>query len=347
MTDDHNGPGERGDFRIEEVERIVGQIGRSFQDGPGKIPWMLLGIVLLILVIWGLSGTFYAVDVQESAVVLRFGKHLESAGTIAPGLHAKIPFGVDKVYKEKVKEVKKEEFGYKTLKAGIETQYEVMSSLMLTGDLNVANVRSVVRYQIVNLPKYLFNLRNVQAAVRDISDAVTRRVVGDYSVDEVLTVGRQEIQVTAQEQIQELLQQYGAGIKIVAVRLQESTPPDEVRDAFNEVNRALQEKQKDIQEAEGERNRQIPAARGNKLRMILEAEGYKIQKKNRATGDVAEFEAVLDKYKVAKEITRQRLYLETMAKVLSKAGRKYIIEGEEGVLKLLPLEQMPVGKGGK
>ena len=347
MTDDHNGSGKPGDFRIEEVERIVGQIGRSLQDGPGKIPWMLLGIVLLILVILGLSGTFYAVDVQESAVVLRFGKHLESAGTIGPGLHAKIPFGVDKVYKEKVKEVKKEEFGYKTLKAGIETQYEVMSSLMLTGDLNVANVQSVVRYQIVNLPNYLFSLRDVQAAVRDISEAVMRRVVGDYSVDEVLTIGRQEIQTTAQEQIQELLQQYGAGIKVVAVRLQESTPPEEVRDAFNEVNRALQEKQQVMQEAEGERNRQIPAARGDKERMILEAEGYKIQKVNRAAGDVAEFEAVLDKYKVAKEITRQRLYLETMAKVLSKAGRKYIIEGEEGVLKLLPLEQIPVRKGGE
>ena len=332
--------------RKQEIDQIKDMFGRWKQTGPGTLPWMLLGAVALLLVISGVLGTFYTVDSQENAVILRFGKHLESAGPIGPGLHAKIPFGVDRVFKEKVKEVKKEEFGYKTIEAGIETQYKVTSSLMLTGDLNVANVQWVVRYQIVDLPKYLFNLRDVNAAVQDVSNAVMRCVVGDYSVDEVLTIGRQEIQSAAQEQAQELLDQYGAGIKVVAIRLQDSTPPEEVRTAFNEVNRALQDKQRVIQEAEGERNRQIPAARGQKERTILEAEGYKIQKVNNAQGDVKEFEAVLERYKLAKEITRQRLYLETMSKVFARAGQKYIVEGEEGVLKLLPIGQLPLGKGG-
>ena len=343
----HEG-GQRGQGagRSEEVERIVEQFGRQFRDGGARVVWFALLAVVGALLLWGLATSFYTVDVQENAVVLRFGRYLKDLGAVGPGLHAKLPFGIDKVYKARVKEVKKEEFGYKTVRAGIESEYEVVSSLMLTGDLNVANVQWVVRYQIDDLPDYLFNLRDVRAAVRDVSDAVVRRVVGDYSVDEVLTIGRQAIQLDAQEQIQELLRRYHAGVNVVAVRLQDSTPPEDVRDAFNDVNRALQERERLIQEAKGELNNRIPAARGEKERMILEAEGYKIQKKNRAIGDVAEFEAVLERYETAKEITRQRLYLETMSKVLARAGRKYIVEGDEGVVKLLPLEGLAGGKGG-
>lgn len=306
----------------------------------------VLAIIVIVLVIWGLATAFYTVDVQESAIILRFGKYLESAGTIGPGLHTKMPFGIDKVYKAKVKEVKKEEFGYKTIRAGIETEAETLPALALTGDLNVATVQWAVQYRIHNLRDYYINLRNVSAAVRDVSEAVMRRVVGDYSVDEVLTIGRNEIQRSAQEQMQALLDQYGVGIRIVAVKLQDTRPPKEVRDAFNDVNRAMQEKKRLIQQAEGERNRQIPAARGERERVVRGAEGYKIQKVNIAQGDVAEFEAVLEKYLLAKEITRQRLYLETMAKVLPKAGKKYIIQGGGDVLKLLPFEQLPTRKGG-
>lgn len=332
-----------GSSGAEDLARLLGE---RMRRNPSAVLWLAVGIILLILAIVALAGTFYAVDVQESAVILRFGKYLESAGTISPGLHAKIPFGVDRAYKEKVKEVKKAEFGFRTIKAGIDTEYEETLSLMLTGDLNVTNVRWVVRYKIDNLPDYLFNLRDGPAAVSDVSVAVMRRVVGDYSVDEVLTIGRQEIQLAAQEQMQELLERYGAGIKVVAVRLQEITPPEEVRNAFNEVNRSLQQKQTLIQQAKGERNRRIPAARGSKERTILEAEGYKIEKVNNAKGDVAEFESILEKYQLAKEITRQRLYLETMAKVLPKAGKKYIVHGGDGVMKLLPLGDFPMQKGG-
>jgi len=335
--DMHEGFGELEVFR---------RVARRIQDDPHLLAWIVVAAVLLGVGAWGLFTAFYTVDVQENAVVLRFGRLPDNAVPIGSGLHLKIPFGVDKVYKAKVAEVKKQEFGYRTLKAGVETEYEDMPSLALTGDLNVANVRWVVRYKINDLAAYLFNLRDAEAAVRDVSEAVMRRVVGDYSVDEVLTVGRQEIQMVAQNQMQELLSQYRAGVHIVAVRLQESTPPEEVRDAFNEVNQALQEKDRLIQEAEAQRNREIPAARGQRERVVLEAEGYKIEKVNNAQGEVKQFEAVLERYLKAKDITRQRLYLETMAKILPKAGRKYIIEGGGGVLKLLPLEMPGAGQGG-
>ena len=341
MNDDRfraSGPSDERDPLVE--------FGRWLRRHPHYVPRIVFGAALVVLVGWGLLGAFYTVDVQENAIIMRFGKYLESAGTIGPGLHGKLPFGIDRVYKAKVKEVKKEEFGYKTLRADVESEYQVVASLMLTGDLNVVNVRWVVRYKIDNLPDYLFNLRSVRAAVRDVANAVMRQVVGDYSVDETLTIGRQDIQIAAQEQMQEMLNQYGAGIRIVAVRLQESTPPDEVRDAFNDVNRALQEKQKMIQQAKGERNHRIPAARGARERMILEAEGYKIEKVNIAQGDAKQFESVRKRYEVAKEITRQRLYLETMARILPKAGKKYVVQGGDGVLKLLPLDTLPARKGG-
>jgi len=341
----NNQPGDGG-YRADEVRELLSQLEDKFTKSPGAAIRLLLIVFVVILVIWALASSFYTVGVQENAIILRFGRYSKSVGVIGPGLHMKLPFGIDRVYAAAVKEVKREEFGYRTLRAGIESQYEVMTSLMLTGDLNVANVRWVVRYKINDLENYVINIRDPRAAVRDVSDAVMRRVVGDYSVDEVLTIGRQEIQTNAQEAMQKLLDEYGAGIKIVAVRLKESAPPDEVRQAFNEVNQALQEKERTIQEAKGERNRRIPAARGDKERAILEAEGYKQEKINRAEGEVKEFEAVLERYEKAREITRRRLYLETMAEVLAKAGKKMVIEGNGEVLKLLPLEGQLTTKGG-
>jgi membrane protease subunit HflK len=328
------------------VADLGGRIHSGIKGNPRGVPWLALGLLLVALVIWTLSTTFYTVDTQENALIFRFGRHRAATGTVGPGLHTKLPFGIDKVYKARVKEVKKEEFGYRTIRPGIDTQYEVEASLMLTGDLNMTNVRWVVRYKIDDLKAYIVNLRDVRAAVRDVSDAVMRRVVGDYSVDEVLTIGRQEIQFAAQQQMQALLKDYEAGIEIVAVRLQETTPPEQVRDAFNEVNRARQEKQTLILEAKRQRDKEIPAARGQQKRVILEAEGYKIEKVNNAKGEVAEFEAVLERYEQAREITRQRLYIETMSRVLPKAGRKYVIQGGQDVLKLLPIEQLPVREGG-
>lgn len=323
------------DHFAEALDRLVRK--------PENIAFAIVAVCILIAVAAALLTSFYTVDTQENAVILRFGKLLPEP--IGPGLHWKLPYGVDRVYKEKVKEVKKEEFGYRTIQAGVESSYQVTSSVMLTGDLNVANVRWVVRYRIRDLAKYLFNLRDARAIVQDVSNAVMRRVVGDYSVDEVITIGRQDIQMSAQDQMQRLLRDYGAGVDIVAVRLQESTPPEEVRAAFNEVNRSLQEKEKTIQEAKGKRNDRVPAARGEKERVILEAEGYKTEKINNAQGDVKEFDAVLEQYAKAKEITRQRLYLETMEKILPNAGKKFIVDKESDILKLLPFDAMPARGG--
>jgi len=337
-------PGE-GQERRSDLDNILRQFEQKFGNRPGAVMWFILALVLFIVVISALAGSFYMVDVQENAIIFRFGKYRESAGVIGPGLHGKIPF-IDRVYKAKVEESKREEFGYRTLKAGIRSEFQWQSSLMLTGDTNVLNVHWFVRYKIKDLRAYIINVRNPQAAVRNVSDAIMRRVVGDYSVDEVLTVGRAEIATVAQAEMQKLLDQYGAGIKILGVELKEALAPKEVQSAFNAVNQAQQEKQRTIQQAEGERNSRIPAARGQRQRVVSEAEGYKINKINRAKGDVKEFEAVLERYQVAQEITRRRLYLETMAKVLSRAGKKYIIDGDEGVLKLLPLEAYPTQKGG-
>ena len=309
----------------------------KLMQNPKLLGYLLLGLLAFIIVVWGILSSVYTVDVQESAVVLRLGRFAKGA-EVGPGLHFKLPFGIDKVYKAKVEEIRKAEFGYRTITAGIDSTYQVESSLMLTGDLNVVNVRWVVRYKIDNLPNYIFNLRDPQTVVRYVSDAVMRQVVGDYSVDEVLTFGRQSIQTAAQDKMKALLDEYQAGIRIVGVRLQESSPPKEVQDAFRDVNRASQEKQRIVQEAEAERNRRIPAARGQKERVILEAEGYKIEKVNNAQGEVAEFAAVLERYLKAREITRRRLYLETMEKVLPRAGKKYIIQNAGDVLKLLQFQ---------
>lgn len=328
------GPSSADQF-AEALDRLIRK--------PENIALGVIVVVSLAVVGFGVLTAFYTVDAQENAVILRFGRRIP--GQVGPGLHGKLPFGIDRVHKARVKEVKREEFGYRTIQAGIETTYEVTSSLMLTGDLNVANVRWVVRYQIRDIADFLLNIRDARSVVRDVSSAVMRRVVGDYSVDEVITIGRQEIQAAAQEQMQQLLRDYGVGVHIVAVRLQESAPPAEVRDAFNEVNRSLQEKERTIQDAEGVRNDRIPAARGERERVILEAEGYKIEKINRAEGDVMEFRAVLEQYAEAEEITRNRLYLETMERILPRAGKKFVVENESDILKLLPFDAMPA-KGG-
>jgi membrane protease subunit HflK len=337
----YRGPGE---FRHDD---IATQLLNALKGRPGLIIGIIWGVIVLGVLIWALATMFYTVDLQEGAVILRFGQYDKSAGVIGPGLHVKAPFGIDRVIKEKVEEVKKAEFGYETIRPGETSEYRVVSSLMLTGDLNVANVRWMVEYKIRDLPDYLFNLRDVDTVVRDLSNAAMRRIVGDHSVDEVLTIGRKDVQLAVEDELQQKLDDYGAGVRVVAVRLRDSTPPDEVRDAFNEVNRALQEKQRVIQEAEGEVNKQIPQAEGQKERTVAEAEGYKIQTVNRAQGDVSEFNAVLEKYRNAPEITRQRLYLETLEKVLPKAGKKYVIQGEGNVLKLLPLEEGLMKGGAK
>jgi len=319
-------------------------------QNPRAILKVVLGAVVLIFVLWFVFTCYYSVKADEQAVLLRFGK---DSGVSGPGLHFKLPFGVDVVKKVRVREVKREEFGFRTRAAGVQTSYvEDRPDLqdearILTGDLNILMFQWVVRYKVKDIRDYLFNVRAPSTAVRDVSEAVMRTVVGDSSVDEALTVGRARIQEEAKVAIQDRLDRYSTGIQVVNVRLKDVTPPEKVKEAFNAVNRARQQKERIINEAEAERNSKIPEARGQKQRTIEEARGYAQKRVNEAEGDVAHFLAVLDVYQQSPEVTERRLYLETISEILPKVENKYIIDSETGdVLKFLNLGGLAGPKGG-
>ncbi len=296
-----------------------------------------IGIILLIVIII-LSG-FYVVQAENVGVILRFGKYMKTA---EPGLHLKIPV-IDKVYQVAVERQLKEEFGFRTLKAGVTSQYSRSNfdyeSMMLTGDLNVVIVEWIIQYRVEDSYKFLFKVRNSKQTLRDMSEASMREVVGDRTLNEVLTVGRQEISQKVETKLQELCEQYETGIRIKQVVLQNVNPPDAVKASFNEVNQAQQDKEKLINQARSEYNKVIPKAKGEALQTIQKAEGYASERVNGAKGDVARFVAVLKEYEKAPEITRQRIYLETMGKVLPVMRKKFIIdETGSGVLPLLNLD---------
>ncbi len=317
-------------------------IGKEKFTGFGKfLPLAIIGFLLLI----GLTGTIYSIGPDEVGVVQRFGRY---AYMTSPGLHAKLPFGIDKMTPIKVKRVFKEEFGVRTLRAGVKTQYSPHKypeeSLMLTGDLNILDVRWIVQFKVKDARDLLFKTRDPGDNVRDISEVVMRRLVGDYRVDEVLTTEREEINDLAQIEMQKILDNYQTGVQIVTVKLQDVNPPNEVKPAFNEVNEAKQEKERMINQAWEAYNKVIPRARGEAEKTIREAEGYQLDKVNRAKGEAERFMDTWAEYKKAPEITQKRLYLETMVEVIPKAKEKYIIDSEQtSILPLLNIGQ----KGGQ
>jgi len=302
---------------------------------PRKI--RLYTIVFLAVIL--LFTSFFTVGPEEVGVILRFGKY---SRTVDPGLNFKLPFGIESVTRVPVQSQQKEEFGFRTRRAGVRTEYSSRSfqdeSLMLTGDLNAAEVEWIVQYRIADPYKFLFKVRRAKQTFRDITEAVMREVVGDRTVNEVLTVGRQEIADAATQKIQELSDRYETGIKVDQVVLQDVTPPDPVKPAFNEVNEAQQEREKLINQARAEYNRFIPRARGRAQRMIEEAKGYALARVNRAEGEAKKFTSIFNEYMRAKEVTRQRIYLETMNDVMNKVGRKLITDqNASGILPLFDL----------
>ena len=308
---------------------------------PGKAFPVVWGAALVILVVWGLLTSFYTVDADEQAVILRFGKYHDITG---PGFHTRLPFGIDEVLKGKVLTVLREEFGYRTIRSGVQSQFDydrpeaVAEATMLTGDLNLVMVNWEVRYRIRDLKEWSFNVRDPVSTLRDVSQAVMRTEVGDRSVDEVLTLDRIEIMTEVTTKMQTILDELGCGITVVQVNLKRADPPEAVRDAFNAVNQAIQVRDRIINDAEGERNRKIPAARGAKEKAIREAEGYLIARVNRAEGDTTAFLSVLEEYRKAEDVTRRRLYLEAMAKLLPALQEITIVDEDAGgVLKLLDL----------
>ncbi len=309
-----------------------------------SIKGIAAAVVLLILVI----SSFYTVGPEESGVILRLGKYNRSTSS---GLHLKLPFGIERAFKVPVQRQLKAEFGFKTISAGVRTQYasrgREAESNMLTGDLNAAVVEWIIQYRIVDPYKFLFKVRNVKTTLRDMSEAVMRKVVGDRTVNEVLTVGRQEIADLSEQHLQELCDQYDTGIHIVQVVLQDVNPPDQVKPSFNEVNQAQQEREKLINEAQSEYNRVIPKAKGQAMQTISEAEGYGLNRINTARGDSARFVDVYQEYLRAPEITKKRIYLETMNKILPQVSRKIVIdESLKGLIPLLNLEQDKTNRGG-
>ena len=307
---------------------------------------LIRGAVLAILGLVLVFSSFYTVGPEQIGVVLRFGKYVRSTD---PGLHFKIPFGVEMVTKVPVQRQLKEEFGFRTARADVRTQYADRNfqgeSEMLTGDLNSAEVEWVVQFRVVDPYKFLFRVRNVRETFRAMTEAVMRKVVGDRTVNEVLTVGRQEVADLVQRQLQDLCDQYETGIKVEQVVLQDVNPPDQVKPSFNEVNQAQQEREKLINQAQSEYNRVIPRALGEAQQTIQEAEGYALDRVNRAQGDSARFVAVFDAYRLAPEVTRKRLYLETLDQVLPQVSRKIIVDNSlRGILPLLNLDGGPAAR---
>jgi membrane protease subunit HflK len=309
---------------------------------PPKGMGRLIGIGLIILVVLMIvMSSFYQVQPEEVGVVLRFGRYNREA---TPGLHMKWPAPIERVLPVPIQRQLKQEFGFQTAETGVRTTYHrgdfKDESLMLTGDLNVAVVEWTTQYRVTDPKKYLFMVRNVDETFRYMNEAVMRAVIGDRSVNEVLTVGRQEIADEVEERLQEMCVLYENGIKVEQVVLKDVNPPDPVKPSFNEVNQAEQEKERAINDARSEYNRIIPKARGEAEQMIQQAEGYKVERINKARGDVVLFEELLAAYKRAPEVTRRRIYLETMEAIYPKVQRKVLFDEEmTGVLPLLSLEK--------
>ena len=307
---------------------------------PKKSLGKALYIIPILLAVLLLLNSFFTVKPEEMGIVLRLGKYRGAASEAGPGLHFKIPF-IDKVSWVPVERQLKEEFGFRTESIGVKSTFADVDeeASMLTGDLNAAMVEFVVQYRVVDAYKFLFRVRRVQDTFRDMSEAVMRKIVGDRTVNEVLTVGRAEIENEVMLELQELCDQYESGIRVDQVVLQSINPPDPVKPSFNEVNQSEQELERLINEAQQQYNRLVPQAEGQALQTIQQAEGYATDRVNRSRGDVARFNVLYREYAKAPEVTRKRIYLETMNRVLNQAGQKMVVDDDlDGLIPMLGVE---------
>ncbi len=317
----------------------------QFRPPPGGGPRLIAIALAVIVGLFLVFSTFFTIDPEEVGVVLRFGKYVRTSD---PGLNFKMPSPIEQVLKVPVQRQLKEEYGFRTERASARNVYSSANfeneSLMLTGDLNVAVVDWIAQYRVSDPMKFLFKVRNVQQTFRDMNEAVMRAVIGDRSVDEVLTIGRQQIENEVKVRLQELCEKYETGITVDQIVLQDVTPPDPVKPSFNEVNQAEQEKERAINEARSEYNRIIPRARGEAQQMIAQAQGYAIDRTNSAKGEVVLFDELYAAYRRAPEVTRRRMYLETMGEIFPNVERKILLDSDlQGILPLLPMSQGPGG----
>jgi modulator of FtsH protease HflK len=324
---------------MEEVFEKIKGAKKKFPGGT----WLI--IVAIILIFLG-SSCFYTVAVDEVGVIQRFGKYVR---TTQPGLNFKLPRGIETITKVKVKYVFKEEFGFRTVEPGVRTRYASdaayeTEALMLTGDLNVAVVPWIVQYRLKDPYKYLFKVRDIRSTFRDLAEASMRLVVGDSSINEVISK-REELALKNRELLQKYLDEAETGIQLVTVEMKRTNVPEPVQPSFNEVNQAVQEKERLIYQAKEAYNKVIPAAKGDAEKTIKAAEGYALQRVNRAQGDAARFLDLYEAYAKSEDVTRRRLYLEAMETILPKFGSKYVVDADQK--NFLPLLTLGKSEGGK
>ncbi len=310
-------------------------------------PYAMGGIALVFVLLFAVMSSYYTINPEEAGVLLRFGKYVDTTG---PGLHFKLPLGIDRVIKVQYTTIRKAEFGYRTLRAGINTSYSKegyqYESHMLTGDLNVAEVSWSVQYKVSDPYKFLFKLRNVEKTIRDITESTMRMVVGDHSVTDMITSGRSIAADKVKVIIQQTFNEYDFGVTVTNVILKDVDPPKKVRASFNMVNEAIQEQDQLINEGWQQYNKVIPMAKGKAKKVVQEAEGYAIERVNNAYGETNRFLEIYKAYKNAPKITAQRLYLENISSTFEKVDKLYVVDPQ--VKTIVPYLQMNPGVvGGK
>jgi membrane protease subunit HflK len=335
MQDWGNGPS--SDDLEKKVIEIKNHLKNKFGPQKGLLPILIVAVLILI----GGYSSMYEVDTEETGVVLRFGKFSSFA---EPGLHFKMPLGVDRVYLVQTGRVLKEEFGFRTIKPDVRSTYTKRGleeeSLTLTGDLNVSDVEWIVQFQVSDPFKFIFRIKDPVGTIRDIAEAMVRKAIGNANVTEVLTTERALLASEIQTDLQSTLNQYDIGVRIVTVKFQDVTPPDPVKAAYNEVNESEQQRESLIFQAREQFNREVPRARGEAKKVLQEAEGYAVERVNKARGETNRFLALLTEYRKAPSVTRSRIYLETLEEVLPRLEEIYVMDAENGgALPLLPLRK--------
>jgi len=320
-----------------DLEKVV----ENFRRFRGRLPSSYI-ILIIVILAWILSG-IYIVAPDEVGVVKRFGAY---SRTTDSGPHYHLPYPIETVLKPKVTQVRRFEIGFRTINPGPPPQYRAVpeESLMLTGDENIIDLWFIVQYKIKEANNFLFKVADPYKTIRDAAEAAMREVMGKNKIDEALTAGKFQIQSDAGQRLQEILDSYESGFHVIAVQLQAVHPPEEVRDAFRDVASAREDQNRFINEAEGYANDILPKAEGEAARIEREAEGYREARIKRAQGDAARFTSLLKEYQKAKDVTRKRLYLETMEKILSEAKVFILGTEDQQVLPFLPLQSLGLEK---
>ena len=335
------GSGPSSEDLEKKVIEIKNHLKNKFNPQKGVLPLL----IAIVVIVFGAYSSMYEVDTEETGVVLRFGKF---SGYSEPGLHFKLPFGIDRVYLVQTGRVLKEEFGFRTVTPDVRSTFTKRGleeeSLTLTGDLNVSDVEWIVQFQVADPFKFIFRIKDPVGTIRDISEAMVRKAIGNANVTEVLTTERAQLAAEIERDLQSTLNQYDIGVRIVTVKFQDVTPPDPVKAAYNEVNESEQQRESLIFQAREQFNREVPRARGEAKKVLQEAEGYAVERVNKARGETNRFLALLTEYRKAPEVTRSRIYLETLEEVLPRLEEVYVMDDKTGgLLPLLPLRKAMEG----